>query len=119
MTKRDIARIERKIARDREDLKRLSDFAEGVQSFTPQSDGSGQERNAQLRRLDDANRRTPGFPSQFGRLARAAAKALVEPVSATPSRWRWVFYAAIGGCGVVLGWAFVEWTLVNTGWVTP
>lgn len=97
-TKREMARLERRIAREREDRERLSQFAEGVRSFTPQSDGTGVEHNPRLRDLDQLNklslpeeareriwhperdqeRRKPGFPSTFGPLAREQAETANE-----------------------------------------
>ena len=80
MRNRDLQRMNRRIAREREDRKRLSEFSEAGPSFTPHSTGDGQEKNGRLRELDRLNkhdspvpdRRTPGFPSTFGHLARTA-----------------------------------------------
>jgi hypothetical protein len=61
------------------DQKRLIAFSE-TPGFTPVSDGSGREKNVQLRKLNELNqhsshpteRRKAGFPSTFGQLARRA-----------------------------------------------
>jgi hypothetical protein len=65
----------------RVDDQRMRDWSEAPgPSFVPVSDGSGHEQNPRLRTLNELNqhpshpteRRTPGFPSTFGPLARAA-----------------------------------------------
>ena len=127
------------------DLKRMRDWSEqpGLDS---RSTGDGVERNAKLRQIDAANknssrpsdqdwdtvpgadearerllrpeRRTPGFPAQWGRLAREAANA-PEPVEPEPpkrSRWWRVLYAVIIICVVAFGWAYTEWVMTNNGW---
>ena len=82
MTKRDLARLERRVARERAERDRLSECAEAGPSFESRSDRSGRERNAWLRKLNELNQHSPhpterrkaGFPSTFGPLARRAAE---------------------------------------------
>jgi len=79
-TKREQSRIDQAMKRFADERKRLNELAEAGPSFVPVSDGSGRKKNTQLRKPEEMNqhsthpteRRTPGWPSTFGPMARAA-----------------------------------------------